>query len=76
MDLTLVLVARDRSGATADFLLEAVSKDCLSRAIKPHIHSDAILCTDGSAAMVAAATELHVQHQAVNLSAGQRARGP
>jgi hypothetical protein len=29
-DLLLVLVARDRSGATADFLVEAVSKDCLS----------------------------------------------
>ena len=28
-DLIPVLVARDRSGATADFLLEAVSKDCL-----------------------------------------------
>lgn len=76
MDLIPVLVARDRSGATADFLLEAVSKDCLSRALKPRIHSDAILCTDGSAAMAAAATELRVQHEAVNLSAGERVRGP
>jgi hypothetical protein len=29
-DLIPVLVARDRSAATADFLLEAVSKKCLS----------------------------------------------
>ena len=75
-DLIPVLVARDRSGATADFLLEAVSKDCLSQALKPRIRADAILCTDGSAAMAAAATELRVQHEALNLSAGERVRGP
>jgi hypothetical protein len=76
MDLMPVLVARDRSGATADFLLDAASKDCLSQALKPRIHSDAILCTDGSAAMAAAANELRVQHEAMNLSAGERVRGP
>ena len=76
MDLMPVLVARDRSGATADFLLEAVSKACLSQALKPRIQSDAILCTDGSAAMAAAARELGVQHEAVNRSAGERVRGP
>lgn len=75
-DLVPILVARDRSGATADFLLEAVSKDCLSQALKPRIHADAILCSDGSAAMAAAAKGLSVQHQAVNLSAGERVRGP
>lgn len=75
-DLMPVLVARDRSGATADFLLEAVSKRCLSEALKPRIHSDAILCTDGSAAMAAAANELRVQHEVLNLSAGERVRGP
>ena len=47
MDLIPILVARDRSGATVDFLLEAVSKACLSHALMPRIHSDAILCTDG-----------------------------
>jgi len=76
MDLMPVLVARDRSGATADFLLEAVSKACLSQALKPRIQSDAILCTDGSAAMAAAAREMGVQHEAVNRSAGERVRGP
>ena len=76
MDLIPILVARDRSGATADFLLEAVSKACLSEALKPRIHSDAILCTDGSAAMAAAAVDMGVQHEALNLSAGERVRGP
>jgi transposase-like protein len=76
MDLIPILVARDRSGATADFLLEAVSKACLSQALKPRIHSDAILCTDGSAAMAAAALGMGLQHEALNLSAGERVRGP
>ncbi len=76
MDLIPILVARDRSGATADFLLEAVSKACLSQALGPHIHSDAILCTDGSAAMAAAARDMGLQHEALNLSAGERVRGP
>ena len=75
-DLIPVLVARDRSGATADFLLEAVSKDCLSEVLKPRVNADAILCTDGSAAMAATAKELGVHHEAMNLSAGERVRGP
>lgn len=75
-DLIPVLVARDRSGATADFLLEAVSKVCLSQVLKPRVNADAILCTDGSAAMAAAAKELGVHHEAMNLCAGERVRGP
>jgi len=75
-DLIPILVARDRSGATADFLLEAVSKVCLSQVLKPRVNADAILCTDGSAAMAAAAKELGVHHEAMNLSAGERVRGP
>lgn len=76
MDLIPILVVRDGSGATAEFLLEAVSKACLSQALKPHINADAILCTDGSAAMAAAAHELHLHHEAVNLRAGEHVRGP
>jgi transposase-like protein len=76
LDLIPILVARDRSGATADFLLDAVSNACLSQALKPRIHSDAILCTDGSAAMAAAARDLGLHHEPVNRSAGERVRGP
>ena len=75
-DLMPVLVARDRSGATADFLLEAVSKKCLSEVLRPRVKADAILCTDGSAAMAATAKEMGVHHEAMNLSAGERVRGP
>ena len=76
MDLIPILVVRDRSGATADFLVDAVSKICLSQALKPCIHSDAILCTDGSAAMAAAARKLGLHHEPLNLHAGERVRGP
>ena len=75
-DLVPVLVARDRSGATADFLLEAVSKNCLSEVLRPRVYADAILCTDGSAPMAATAKDLGVHHEAMNLSAGERVRGP
>jgi hypothetical protein len=49
MDLMPVLVVRGRWGATADFLLEAVSERCFASALKPRIHTDAILCRDDSA---------------------------
>ena len=75
-DLIPVLVARDRSGATADFLLEAVSKVCIGAALKPRVKANAILCTDGSASMAATARELGLHHEAVNLSADERVRGP
>ena len=42
-DLIPILVARDRSGETADFLLEAVSKACLSQALASRVHSDEVL---------------------------------
>jgi hypothetical protein len=42
-DLIPVLIARDRSGATADFLLEAVSIKCLSEALSPRVKAAAIL---------------------------------
>ena len=75
-ELIPILVARDRSGATADFLLEEVSKRCFAGALRSRIQDDAVLCTDGSAALAAAAVALGVQHQAVNQSKGQRVRGP
>ena len=75
-DLMPILVARDRSGATADFLLEAVSKKCLGEVLRPRVKADAILCTDGSAAMAATAKEMGVHREAMNLSAGERVRGP
>lgn len=71
-----VLVVRDRAGATADFILEAVDKAHVSAALKPLLAQDTILCTDGSKALTAAAKDIGVTHHPVNLSAGIRVDGP
>ena len=65
-----VLVARDRAGATVDCVLAAVGMRTLSAALKPVLAKDAVLCTDGSPALSAAARDIGVEHHAVNLSAG------
>jgi len=67
-----VLVARDRSGATANFILAADGKADLVAALKPLLPSDTILCTDGSSVLAAAIKEIGVTHRPVNVSAGQR----
>jgi transposase-like protein len=67
-----VLVARDRSGATANIILAADGKADLVAALKPLLPSDTILCTDGSSVLAAAVLALGVTHRPVNVSAGQR----
>lgn len=67
-----VLVARDRSGGTADFILAADGKTNIVAALKPILASDTILCTDGSSVLAAAAKEIGVTHRPINVSAGQR----
>lgn len=67
-----VLVARDRSGDTADFILAADGKANIVAALKPILASDTILCTDGSSMLAAAAKAIGVTHRPVNVSAGQR----
>lgn len=67
-----VLVARDRSGGTADTILAADDAVHIAAALKPVLAKDAILCTDGSKAMAAAVRSLGIAHRPVNLSAGIR----
>ena len=67
-----ILVARDRAGSTADFILAANDAEHIADALKPILAKDAILCTDGSKAMKAAARKMNVMHRPVNLSAGIR----
>jgi transposase-like protein len=67
-----VLVARDRAGSTADFILEADDSAHIVAALKPLLAKDAIFCSDGSKAMAAAARTMKVVHRPVNLSAGIR----
>ena len=70
-----VLVARDRSGVTADCVLKATDAMTLAAALEPFVSADVVLCTDGSSALAAAARALGVEHHAINLSAGVRVKG-
>ena len=70
-----VLVARDRSGATADFILERADKAQTLVALTPVLAPDVVLCTDCGGALGAAARHLGVEHHALNLSKGQRVQG-
>ena len=71
-----VLVVHDRSGSTADFILEIVDKAHVSAVLKPLLAQDAILCTDSSKALATAAMDIGVMHHPVNLAAGIRVDGP
>lgn len=67
-----VLICRDRAGSTTDFILEKDDRQHLVEALKPILASDAILCTDGSRAMVGVARKIGITHRPVNLAAGIR----
>ena len=70
-----VLLGTARGGATADQVLETVSQARLQAALAPVLASDAVLVSDGGRAYPGCACRLGVQHEAVNVSAGQRVRG-
>ena len=74
-DLVPVLVARDRSGQTANFILSSTTGADMAKALRPLLPIDTILCTDGSSALASAARSLGVEHQAINVAAGCRVRG-
>ena len=72
-----ILVARDRTGQTLDFVtgMGALTKAQLHRCLPPVMDQDVLLVTDGHAAYAAFAREAGISHQAVNLRAGMRVRG-
>ena len=69
-----VLVARDRSGQTTDYILPAFSAEVVEGLLGPAIDPDAMLCTDGAKVYAAFAAKRGLLHEAVNLSAGERVR--
>jgi len=71
-----VLVARDRAGQTADFILEVDDSEHASDKLRPLMAQDTILCIEGDATMSATARKLGIEHHAVNISAGVRVDGP
>jgi transposase-like protein len=72
-----VLVARDRTGATFDFITGrgAVTTAQLHRYLLPVLDKDVLLVTDSHPAYKAFARAAAISHEAVNLRAGERVRG-
>lgn len=71
-----VLVLRDRSGQTADFVLNRGEARHIEPVFAQTLADDALLCTDASAALAAAARARHLEHHTVNTAQGERRRGP
>lgn len=72
----IVLVVRDRSGACTDQVVQSLDTAHLAAVLQPVLACDAVLCTDGSSALAAAARHLGIEHHAINASAGRHAIGP
>ena len=70
-----VLVLRDRSGATTDFVLPRNNKASVVQVLPQALAADVVLCTDGSSMLAAAARDLDIEHQALNTLKGERRRG-
>lgn len=69
-----ILVLRDRTGHTSDFVLPAAPGKAAVMAVLPvAVADDSVLCTDGSSLLATAARELDIEHQAVKTA---RTRGP
>jgi len=76
-DHVCILVARDRSGGTFDFVTGrgAVTAAQLHQHLLPVLDKDVLLVTDGHGAYRTFARAAGISHQSVNLRAGERVRG-
>jgi hypothetical protein len=72
-----VLVARDRTGQTVDFVTGngPVTKRQLHRHLLPALDRDVLLVTDANATYRYFAKEAGISHQFINLQKGERVRG-
>jgi len=72
-----VLVARDRSGQTLDFVIgtDALSKLELTDALKPMLNADVLLVSDANPTDKAFCHSENISHEVVNLGKGQRING-
>ncbi len=72
-----ILVARDRSGRTVDFVTgrAPLRPGHLHNCLPPVVAPDILLVTDGHAAYRSFARKAGIAHRAVNLSAGARVAG-
>jgi len=70
-----VLVARDRSGATTDYVLADARKSAVKAILQPLLPADVVVCSDGAGAIGQAMRELGLEHHAVLSSSGRHAIG-
>lgn len=72
-----VLVARDRSGQTVDFVIGtgALEKPKLTAVLKPLLDNDVLLVSDANPTYSAFCHAEGISHEVVNLSKGQRVNG-
>ena len=70
-----VMVARDRSGATTDYVLTDTRKAAVMAVLKPILPLDAVVCTDGGGSIGQAVKDLGLEHHAVVTSSGVHAIG-
>lgn len=70
-----VMVARDRSGATTDYVLTDTRKPAVMAVLKPILPPDAVVCTDGGGSIGQAVKDLGLEHHAVVTSSGVHAIG-
>ncbi|MGY8527402.1 IS1595 family transposase [Paracidovorax citrulli] len=75
-DYDPVLVVRDRSGSTTDFILQRANKAQTQAALAPLLPADVVLCTDAGGALSEAARQLGVEHHALNQTWERRVQGP
>lgn len=76
-ELVCVLVARDRTGQTLEWVTGAgqMSKAQLSGALQPVLAKDALLVSDGNPTYRYFAQDAGISHDAINLSAGVHVKG-
>lgn len=72
-----VLIARDRTGQTLDFITGKgpVTKAQLKRCLPPVMDKDVLLVSDANASYRYFARDLGITHHAINLRAGVRVKG-
>lgn len=70
-----ILVVRNRSAHTSDYVLQAGDTRSLLAVLPIAVAPDAVLCTDGSAMLARAAAKLGIEHHGVNVLRGERTRG-
>ncbi len=62
-------------GSAANFVLETVSAQEISKVPGPILPADTVLCTDECTSLAAAARHLEIEHHPINLSAAIRVQG-